>query len=67
MNMNERDVEKFSKAELIKMLFKQKKSKKVRNHEDFLDNDPFKDEVSQPITYRKSLEDAFQDPLENPQ
>ena len=49
MNMNERDLEKLSKAELIKMLLKQKKSKKVRNHEDLLDNDPFKDEVSQPI------------------
>ena len=32
------------------MLLKQKKSKKARNHEDLLDNDPFKDEVSQPIT-----------------
>ena len=32
------------------MLLKQKKSKKVHNHEDLLDNDPFKDEVSQPIT-----------------
>ena len=34
MNMNERDLEKLCKAELIKMLLKQKKSKKVRNHED---------------------------------
>ena len=49
MNMNERDLEKLSKAELIKMLLKQKKSKKVRNHEDLLENDPFKDEVSQPV------------------
>ena len=32
------------------MLLKQKESKKVRNHEDLLDNDPFKDEASQPIT-----------------
>ena len=47
--MNWRDIEKLSKAELIKMLLKQKKSKKVRNHEDLLDNDPFKDEVSQPV------------------
>ena len=29
------------------MLFKQKKSKKVSNHEDLLNNDPFKDEVAQ--------------------
>ena len=51
MNMNERDPEKLSKAELIKMLLKQKKkkSKKVRNHEDLFDNDAFKDEVSQPV------------------
>ena len=50
MNMNKRDLKKLSKSELIKMLLKQKKSKKVCNHEDLLDNDPFKDEVSQPIT-----------------
>ena len=50
MDMNERDLEKLSKSELIKLLLKQKKSKKVRNHEDLLDNDPFKDEVPQPIT-----------------
>ena len=49
MNMNERDLEKLSKAELIKMLLKQRKSKKVRNHEDLLDSDPFKGEVSQPV------------------
>ena len=47
MDMNERDPEKLSKSELIKLLLKQKKSKKVRNHEDLLDNDPFKDEVEQ--------------------
>ena len=50
IDMDERDLEKLSKSELIKMLLKQKKSKKVRNHEDLLDNDPFKDKVSQPIT-----------------
>ena len=48
--MNKRDLKKLSKSELIKMLLKQKKSKKVRNHEDLLDNDPFKDEVSQPVS-----------------
>ena len=42
-DMNERDLEKLSKSELIKS----KKSKKVHNHEDLLDNDPFKDEVTQ--------------------
>ena len=50
MDMNERDLEKLSKSELIKLLLKQKKSTKVCNHEDLLDNDPFKVEVSQPIT-----------------
>ena len=53
MNMNERDLEKLSKSELIKMLLKQTKSKKVRNHEDLLDNDPFKDEVAQPIAQQE--------------
>ena len=47
IDMNERDLEKLSKSELIKLLLKQKKSKKVHNHEDLLDNDPFKDEVAQ--------------------
>ena len=45
MGMNKGDLEKLSKSELIKLLLKQKKSKKVRNHEDLLDSDPFKDEV----------------------
>ena len=47
MDMNKRDVKKLSKSELIKLLLKQKKSKKVRNQEDLLDNDPFKDKVAQ--------------------
>ena len=50
MDIEKKDLKKLSKSELIKMLLKQKKLKKVRNHEDLLDNDPFKDEVSQPIT-----------------
>ena len=50
MNMNKRDIKKLSKSELIKMLLKQKKSKKARNHEELLNNDPFKDEVSKPVT-----------------
>ena len=49
IDMNKRDLEKLSKSELIKTLLKQKKSKKVHNHEDLLNNDPFKDEVSQPV------------------
>ena len=40
------------KNQLIKLLLKQKKSKKVSNHEDLLDNDPFKDEVAQESTKR---------------
>ena len=47
IDMNERDLEKLSKSELIKLLLKQKKSKKVHNHDDLLNNDPFKDEVAQ--------------------
>ena len=46
--MNKRDLKKLIKSQLIKMLLKQRKSKKVRNHENLLDNDPFNDEVSQP-------------------
>ena len=53
MDMNEIDLDKLSKSELIKMLLKLKKSKKVRNHEDLLDNDPFKDEVAQSIAQRE--------------
>ena len=45
--MEKKDLEKLTKEQLIKLLFKQKKSKKVSNHEDLLDNDPFKDEVAQ--------------------
>ena len=40
--MNKRDLKKLSKSELIKTLLKQKKSKKVHNHENLLDSDPFK-------------------------
>ena len=47
MDMNEINLEKLSKSELIKMLLEQKTSKKVHNHEDLFDNYPFKDEVAQ--------------------
>ena len=47
MDMEKEDLKKLSKGQLIKLLLKQKKSKKVSNHEDMLDNNPFKDEVAQ--------------------
>ena len=45
--MEKKDLKKLTKGQLIKLLLKEKKSKKVRNQEDSLDNDPFKDEVAQ--------------------
>ena len=47
IDMEKKDLKKLTKRQLIRLLLKQKKSKKVRNHEDLLDNDPFKDEVAQ--------------------
>ena len=47
MDMEKKDLKKLTKGQLIKLLLKQKESKKVRNHEDLLDNYPFKDEVAQ--------------------
>ena len=47
IDMEKKDLKKLTKEQLIKLLLKQKKSKKVSNHEDLLDNDPFKDEVTQ--------------------
>ena len=47
MDMEKKYLKKLTKGQLIKLLLKQKKSKKVSNHEDLLDNDPFKDEVAQ--------------------
>ena len=47
MDMEKEYLKKLSKGQLIKLLLKQKKSKKVSNHEDLLNNNPFKDEVSQ--------------------
>ena len=40
--MEKKDLKKLTKGQLIKLLLK-----KVSNHEDMLDNDPFKDEVVQ--------------------
>ena len=50
--MEKKDVKKLTKGQLIKLILKQKKSKKVSNHEDLLDNDLFKDEVAQEPTKR---------------
>ena len=44
MDMEKKDLKKLTKGQLIKLLLK-----KVRNHEDLLDNDPFKDEVAQDL------------------
>ena len=52
IDMEKKDLKKLTKGQLIKLLLKQKKSKKVRNHEDLLDNNPFKDEVAQEPTKR---------------
>ena len=43
-DMEKKDLKKLTKGQLIKLLLK-----KVSNHEDLLDNDPFKDEVAQCI------------------
>ena len=40
--MEKKDLKKLTKGQLIKLLLK-----KVSNHEDLLDNNPFKDEVAQ--------------------
>ena len=47
IDMEKKDLKKLTKGQLIKLL-----SKKVSNHEDLLDNDPFKDEVVQEPTKR---------------
>ena len=47
MDMEKKDLKKLTKGQLIKLLLK-----KVSNHEDLLDNDPFKDEVAQEPTTR---------------
>ena len=47
IDMEKKDLKKLTEGQLIKLLLQQKKPKKVSNHEDLLDNDPFKDEVAQ--------------------
>ena len=49
MDMEKEYLKKLSKGQLIKLLLKQKESKKVSNHEDLLNNDLFKDGVSQEL------------------
>ena len=44
IDMEKKYLKKLTKGQLIKLLLK-----KVSNHEDLLDNDPFKDEVAQRI------------------
>ena len=41
IDMEKKDLKKLTKGQLIKLLLK-----KVSNHEDLLDNDPFKDEIA---------------------
>ena len=47
MDMEKEDLKKLSKGQLIRLLLKQKKSKMISNHEDLIDNNPFKDEDAQ--------------------
>ena len=47
IDMGKKDLKKLTKGQSIKLLLK-----KVSNHEDLLDNDPFKDEVAQEPTKR---------------
>ena len=49
IDMEKKDLKKLTEGQLIKLL-----SKKVSNHEDLLDNDPFKDEVVQEPTKQRT-------------
>ena len=66
IDMEKKDLKKLSKSELIKMLLKQNESKKVHNHEDLLGNDPFKDEVPQPIMLSQKLTRPIPKPTQKP-
>ena len=46
MDMEKKYLKKLIKGQLIKLILKQKESKKVHNHEHLLNNYPFKDEVA---------------------
>ena len=66
MNMNERDLEKLSKAErCYQDAIEAKEIKGFARHEDLLDNDPFKDEVSQPVPQPIALPQSLQDSSQN--
>ena len=58
MDMEKEDLKKLSKGQLIRLLLKQKKSKMVSNHEDLLDNNPFKDEFAKSLQ-NQGLTDHF--------
>ena len=47
IDMEKKDLKKLTKGQLIKLLLKN-----ISNHEDLLDNNPFKDEVAQEPTNR---------------
>ena len=49
IDMEKKDLKKLTKGQLIKLL-----SKKVSNHDDLLDNHPFKDEVVQEPTKQRT-------------
>ena len=61
MDMGKKNLKRLTKRQLIKLLLMKKKSKKVRNHEDLLDNDPLR------MKLHKSLQNALnhQNPLES--
>ena len=67
IDMEKKDLKKLTKGRLIKLLLK-----KVSNHEDLLDNDPFKDEVTQEPTKqwesvpRKSVNEDGYKPIPKP-
>ena len=46
LDMDKEYLKKLTKGHLIKLILKQRESKKVHNHEHLLENDPFKDEVA---------------------
>ena len=56
--MEKKDLKKLTKGQLIKLLLK-----KVSNHEDLLDNDPFKDEVGQEPTKTGKWESVKPKPI----
>ena len=66
MDMEKKDLKRLTKGQLIKLILKQKKSKKVSNHKDLLDNDPFKNEVAQEPAKRSKPPKPTRKPLPPP-